>query len=188
MSGLCIKHITFLTLCYLQTTKDGIPLGARWTKIDRRLVNPQALEEAHERFEERLDYVIVLRVLTKDEIQKLADRTLAIRGTTSRLPPDIFAAADVYQEARFHGDEDYEHRERRERRERRKRESERDRRERDEYQGDDSEDEYAPRAPRMLEAPSTEPELTADFVRDRERRRDREREREREPAYASGAP
>ena len=65
-----------------QSTKEGIPAGARWTKIDRRLVNPQALEEAQERFEERLDCVIVLRVLTKDEIQKLADRTLEIRGIT----------------------------------------------------------------------------------------------------------
>ncbi|KAG9618020.1 hypothetical protein KCU64_g22772, partial [Aureobasidium melanogenum] len=55
-----------------ETTKEGIPANARWTKIDRRLVNPQALEEAQERFEERLDCVIVLRVLTKDEIQKLA--------------------------------------------------------------------------------------------------------------------
>lgn len=52
---------------------------ARWTKIDRHLVNPQALEEARERFEERMDCVIVLRVLTTEEIQKLADRTLEIR-------------------------------------------------------------------------------------------------------------
>jgi hypothetical protein len=70
----------------LQTTKEGIPTNARWTKIDRRLVNPQALEEAQERFEERLDCVIVLRVLTKDEIQKLADRTLEIRGMFTSSP------------------------------------------------------------------------------------------------------
>jgi zinc finger CCCH domain-containing protein 13 len=56
-----------------------IPPNARWTKIDRRLVNPEALEEAKERFEERMDCVIVLRVLTKQEIQKLADRTREIR-------------------------------------------------------------------------------------------------------------
>jgi zinc finger CCCH domain-containing protein 13 len=63
-----------------QATAKGIPPGARWTKIDRRLVNPEALEEAKERFEERLDCVIVLRVLTKEDIQKLADRTREIRG------------------------------------------------------------------------------------------------------------
>ncbi|KAK3676894.1 hypothetical protein LTR78_003098 [Recurvomyces mirabilis] len=62
-----------------ETSVKGIPPGARWTKIDRRLVNPEALEEAKERFEERLDCVIVLRVLTKEEIQKLADRTRELR-------------------------------------------------------------------------------------------------------------
>lgn len=56
-----------------------IPVGARWTRIDRRLVNPEALEQAKERFEERMECVIVLRVLTKEEIQKLADRTRKIR-------------------------------------------------------------------------------------------------------------
>lgn len=62
-----------------------IPIGARWTRIDRRLVNPQALEEAKERFEERMDCVIVLRVLTKSEIQKLADRTKKIRERRGML-------------------------------------------------------------------------------------------------------
>ena len=69
-------------------TKKGIPPGARWTKIDRRLVNPEALEDAKERFEERLDCVIVLRVLTREEIQKFADRTKEIRGRTRRSSSD----------------------------------------------------------------------------------------------------
>ena len=69
---------------HLQATKSGIPPGARWTKIDRRLVNPEALEDAKERFEERLDCVIVLRVLSKPEIQKLADRTSELRGKYNR--------------------------------------------------------------------------------------------------------
>ncbi|KAF2661868.1 hypothetical protein K491DRAFT_332872 [Lophiostoma macrostomum CBS 122681] len=56
-----------------------IPPGSRWTRIDRRVVNPEALEEAKERFEERMDCVIVLRVLSKAEIQKLAYRTKEIR-------------------------------------------------------------------------------------------------------------
>lgn len=60
--------------------KKGVPSGARWTKISRNLVNPAALEDAHERFEERPDYVIVLRVLTKEEIQKFAVKTQEIRG------------------------------------------------------------------------------------------------------------
>jgi hypothetical protein len=60
--------------------KDGIPQGARWTKISRVLVNPEALEKAHERFEERDDYVIVLRVISREEIEKLAEKTQEIRG------------------------------------------------------------------------------------------------------------
>ncbi|KAI9689283.1 MAG: hypothetical protein M1820_010167 [Bogoriella megaspora] len=60
-------------------TSKGIPPNARWTKIDRRLVNPAALEKAGERFEEQKDAMIVLRVLTHDEIQALADLTKDIR-------------------------------------------------------------------------------------------------------------
>lgn len=60
-------------------TRKGIPSMARWTKIDRRLVSPKALEEAHERFEKRLDFVIVLRVLTREEIEEYALRTQQIR-------------------------------------------------------------------------------------------------------------
>lgn len=59
--------------------KKGIPPGARWTKINRRFVNPAALEAGHERFEERPDYVIVLRVLSKEEIQSYALKTQDIR-------------------------------------------------------------------------------------------------------------
>ncbi|KAF2674523.1 hypothetical protein BT63DRAFT_12568 [Microthyrium microscopicum] len=70
--------------------KGNLPPDARWTKIDRTLVNPEALLEANERFEERLDCVIVLRVLTKQEIQDLADRTERIRAnrnTDSQAAP-----------------------------------------------------------------------------------------------------
>ncbi|KAF9894582.1 hypothetical protein FE257_006468 [Aspergillus nanangensis] len=59
--------------------KKGIPPGARWTKIHRQLVNPAALEAGRERFEERADYVIVLRVLSKEEIQAYAQKTQEIR-------------------------------------------------------------------------------------------------------------
>jgi hypothetical protein len=60
--------------------KKGIPPGARWTKINRQLVNPASLEASHERFEERDDYVIVLRVLSREEIEKFAELTAEIRG------------------------------------------------------------------------------------------------------------
>ncbi|KAK4958392.1 hypothetical protein LTR10_004819 [Elasticomyces elasticus] len=107
------------------TTPKGIPPGARWTKIDRRLVNPEALEEAKERFEERLDCVIVLRVLTKEEIQKLADRTSEMRGER-----DVEERRDLKVTKR--------------------RERQSARHEPDEYT-DSSEDERAERKPKMLE-------------------------------------
>jgi hypothetical protein len=68
----------------LEPEKKGIPKDAKWTKIDRRLVNPEALDLAQLRYEERMDYVIVLKVLTKEEIQALADKTAEIRGTFIR--------------------------------------------------------------------------------------------------------
>ena len=60
--------------------KDGVPPDARWTKISRKLVNPAALEAGKERFEERDDFVIVLRVLSRDEVQGYAEVTERIRG------------------------------------------------------------------------------------------------------------
>ena len=60
--------------------KEGVPPNARWTKINRKIVNPAALIASNERFEEREDHVIVLRVLSREEIEKLAEKTLEIRG------------------------------------------------------------------------------------------------------------
>jgi hypothetical protein len=60
--------------------KKGIPPNARWTRIKRSLVNPEALEQGNERFEEREDSVIVLRVLSTEEIEAYAKRTQEIRG------------------------------------------------------------------------------------------------------------
>jgi hypothetical protein len=59
--------------------KDAPP-GARWTKISRKIVNPDALTIGKERFEVRDDFVIVLRVLSKEEIQAYAVATQQLRG------------------------------------------------------------------------------------------------------------
>ena len=68
----------------------GIPKDARWTKIDRRLVNPEALTLGNERFEERPDYVVVLRVLTKEEIEKYATVTEEIRRKFASIELVLF--------------------------------------------------------------------------------------------------
>ena len=78
--------------------QNGIPPNARWTKISRRIVNPEALTLGNERFEERSDHVVVLRVLTREEIQSYATKTAEIRGeyalpqsTTCSLPRKTFS-------------------------------------------------------------------------------------------------
>lgn len=63
----------------LDAAKKGIPPEARWTRINRRLVNPEALEQEGVRFEEYPDYVIVLKVLNQEEISKYAQKTHEIR-------------------------------------------------------------------------------------------------------------
>lgn len=60
--------------------KGDVPPGARWTKISRKLVNPEALERGKERYEARDEFVIVLRVLSRDEVQDYAEATEKIRG------------------------------------------------------------------------------------------------------------
>lgn len=59
--------------------KKDVPRNARWTKIDRRLVNPEALEQDGIRFNEFVDHVIVLKVMDKEEIEKYTRKTAEIR-------------------------------------------------------------------------------------------------------------
>ncbi|KAL8736087.1 MAG: hypothetical protein Q9181_002562 [Wetmoreana brouardii] len=77
--------------------KKGIPPNARWTKIDRRLVNPEALDHGRERYEERQDYVIVLRVLTIEEIEQYAIRTYEIRKARTQSQ-DVYYGESVENE------------------------------------------------------------------------------------------
>ena len=63
----------------LGKSKD-VPENARWTRISRLLVNPEALEQGNERYEvEGITHVVVLRVLDKAEIQQYADLTRKLR-------------------------------------------------------------------------------------------------------------
>lgn len=62
-----------------------VPEGARgststrWTRLDRRLVNPDALREAGLPFENRVRYLLVFSELVPAEVQRLAARTRASR-------------------------------------------------------------------------------------------------------------
>lgn len=72
----------------LDAAKRGIPADARWTRINRRLVNPEALEQDGVRFEEGPDYVIVLKVLNQEEITRYAQKTHEIRERRRQLMGD----------------------------------------------------------------------------------------------------
>lgn len=67
-------------------TKGNVPPGARWTKISRKLVNPDALTIGKERFEVRDNFVIVLRVLNKEEIEAYTAATAQLRGGLLPFP------------------------------------------------------------------------------------------------------
>jgi hypothetical protein len=56
-------------------------------------VNPEALIAGKERFEAREDFVIVLRVLRRDEVKGYAEATRKIRGKNATL--NIYAVVKV---------------------------------------------------------------------------------------------
>lgn len=59
--------------------KKDVPPNARWTKINRKLVNPEALDQDGIRFTEFVDHVIVLKAMDLEEIEKYTRKTAEIR-------------------------------------------------------------------------------------------------------------
>ncbi|MCJ1387908.1 hypothetical protein MMC18_000751 [Xylographa bjoerkii] len=55
------------------------PKNARWTKIDRELVNPEALDSGSEKYDVHDDHVVVQGVLTKEGVEVYAQSTRTIR-------------------------------------------------------------------------------------------------------------
>ncbi|EAQ89714.1 hypothetical protein CHGG_06333 [Chaetomium globosum CBS 148.51] len=85
-------------------SKNNVPTGARWTKISRKMVNPEALKIGKERFEVRDDFVIVLRVLSKEEIQAYAAATATLRERRKKEYDEARGEAE-YDEDRDRGRE-----------------------------------------------------------------------------------
>jgi hypothetical protein len=162
-------------------SKNDVPPGARWTKISRKMVNPEALKIGKERFEVRDDFVIVLRVLSKEEIQAYAAATATLRGmflfpeldspsslsdgvATERRKKEFERDTRAGEDSKYDAELD---REKRDREREREREKERER-ERDE------EDEKKKRTTRDRER-----EREKDDRRPKDREREREKERPR---------
>ncbi|KAI1393132.1 uncharacterized protein F4822DRAFT_423595 [Hypoxylon trugodes] len=61
-----------------------IPLEAKWTRIPRHLVSPEALAGAGVRYEARPDFVAVLGELSRNEVAKLAQKTAEVRNARRR--------------------------------------------------------------------------------------------------------
>lgn len=64
----------------LNPTAHSIPPNARWTKTPSTLISPEVLTARRERYEARGDHVIILRVLTSEEVRWYAMLTRRIRG------------------------------------------------------------------------------------------------------------
>lgn len=77
-----------------KSKQQGVPPGARWTRISRKLVNPEALTIGKERFEVRDDFVIVLRVLSREEIEAYTIATAQIRGKEEKGNMSVLALTD----------------------------------------------------------------------------------------------
>ena len=57
---------------------EDIPKVAKWTKISRRLLNPEALERVSKRDKVRNNFVVVFGVVTKQEIHDFTISTQSI--------------------------------------------------------------------------------------------------------------
>jgi hypothetical protein len=61
------------------------PFGARWTRIDKRLVDPQVLTDAEEEFDDTGDSLVVHRVLRRGEIRRWAEQSAGMRDRAGAI-------------------------------------------------------------------------------------------------------
>jgi hypothetical protein len=60
--------------------KGGIPPNAIWTKLKRQLVNPTVLTAFGEEYVEAEGFIIILRVLSREEIEFFIQATIFHKG------------------------------------------------------------------------------------------------------------
>ncbi|SCN88551.1 uncharacterized protein FFB20_08331 [Fusarium fujikuroi] len=72
---------------HMSPDQHGIEIadGAHWTKISRKLVSVEVLQQAGVRYEARPDYVAILGILSREQVAKLVHESEST--ITSRPPP-----------------------------------------------------------------------------------------------------
>ena len=158
-------------------TKASAPAGAKWTKISRKMVNPEALMIGKERFEVRDDFVIVLRVLNKEEIQAYAAATATLR---ERRRKEHEKEKNTTKEIEY--EPDREESEDRKKHRQHRIDQDDDRRERPRRPRNEDGEEHRPRGEYHGSSRHHRPQR--DREERREERRDRDRDRERDIVYA----
>ncbi|TVY35489.1 hypothetical protein LOCC1_G006371 [Lachnellula occidentalis] len=78
---------------------NEIPSDAKWTKMARRLVSPEVLDQDRRRYEARPDFVAVLGVLSRDEIEDYAVRSQILRAARTRRSRPIQAPSKAPRSA-----------------------------------------------------------------------------------------
>ncbi|KAH8812077.1 hypothetical protein F5884DRAFT_784305 [Xylogone sp. PMI_703] len=71
---------------------NEVPPDAKWTQIKRSLISPEVLEQDGLRYEAYPEFVAILGVLSRKEIERLAARSKVIRQSRARLtyrPPPL---------------------------------------------------------------------------------------------------
>ncbi|KAL5596571.1 uncharacterized protein BROUX77_007255 [Berkeleyomyces rouxiae] len=121
---------------------NPVPEGARWTLLSRRIVNCEALDMANEKYDVMDDQIIVMRVLTHNEIQLYANATTDLRAKRAEKRRKRITHRDEAGESSRKSTRSSRHDKRRdesrdpaerERRREKRRERERERTERDPY-------------------------------------------------------
>ncbi|CAL8583707.1 hypothetical protein XPA_009327 [Xanthoria parietina] len=79
------ENLDFIRPGVASSKDSGIPSNAIWTKIRCELVDPEVLDRGRERYEQNEDFVVVLRVLTREEIQDYAIQTQELRVQRQQL-------------------------------------------------------------------------------------------------------
>jgi hypothetical protein len=92
-----ISRLSLDTLNIDEFFSYASPSGTRWTRIDKRLVDPRVLVAEDEDFEDAGDELIVHRVLRRGEIRRWAEESVTIREKNGKESKDVSRDKERYR-------------------------------------------------------------------------------------------